>query len=404
MNFKGKGRKNKGITLIALVVTIIVLLILAGVTIAMLSGDNSAPQKATEAAQKDAIAGAKDEIAMEVQEALLNYYNDEYVKGNVTEGASTRGEVVEAAKEAVGKAKNRNKQLLESSGVTDYTITLNTKSYTVTGTIDEKGGITWSDTVASTGGSNNKTFVDKVTIDNYGDYVDYGVDIDGNKSDNDWQIFYKDEENVYLIADDYLEEDKIPKNIKDYSDGVHVNDKISKYLTYIDDSKMVNTHYKELEYMIDTSDEIWGSLKNEKTEYVIGGPTLEMFCKSFNQKYPDKEIKYYNRDEGYDVFEYDCNCGKLDGEVDDLYCKHDVSKASVMLLASQQYNYDEYSGFYGHIYGVGSEYENNEIKFYFLSAGGSYYGDYESKDGYRPLVCLKSSVNADKEGDVWKLQ
>ncbi len=370
----------------------------------MLSGDNSAPQKATEAAQKDAIAGAKDEIAMTVQERLLNYYNDEYVKGNVTEGASTRGEVVEAAKEAVGKAKNRNKQLLESSGVTDYTITLNTKSYTVTGTIDEKGGITWSDTVASTGGSNNKTFVDKVTIDNYGDYVDYGVDIDGNKSDNDWQIFYKDEENVYLIADDYLEEDKIPKNIKDYSDGVHVNDKISKYLTYIDDSKMVNTHYKELEYMIDTSDEIWGSLKNEKTEYVIGGPTLEMFCKSFNQKYPDKEIKYYNRDEGYDVFEYDCNCGKLDGEVDDLYCKHDVSKASVMLLASQQYNYDEYSGFYGHIYGVGSEYENNEIKFYFLSAGGSYYGDYESKDGYRPLVCLKSSVNADKEGDVWKLQ
>ena len=33
-------RKNKGITLIALVITIIVLLILAGVTIASLSGDN----------------------------------------------------------------------------------------------------------------------------------------------------------------------------------------------------------------------------------------------------------------------------------------------------------------------------------------------------------------------------
>ena len=33
-------RKNKGITLIALVITIIVLLILAGVSIAMLTGDN----------------------------------------------------------------------------------------------------------------------------------------------------------------------------------------------------------------------------------------------------------------------------------------------------------------------------------------------------------------------------
>ena len=34
------AKKNKGITLIALVITIIVLLILAGVTIASLSGDN----------------------------------------------------------------------------------------------------------------------------------------------------------------------------------------------------------------------------------------------------------------------------------------------------------------------------------------------------------------------------
>ncbi len=169
MNFKGKGRKNKGITLIALVVTIIVLLILAGVTIAMLSGDNSAPQKATEAAQKDAIAGAKDEIAMEVQEALLNYYNDEYVKGNVTEGASTQSVVEEAAGRAVDNAKSRNSQLLESSGVADNTITLKTKSYTVTGTIDENGGITWSDYVASTGSSDSETGV----VPKVGDTVNY---------------------------------------------------------------------------------------------------------------------------------------------------------------------------------------------------------------------------------------
>ena len=37
---KKEGLKNKGITLIALVITIIVLLILAGVTIATLTGDN----------------------------------------------------------------------------------------------------------------------------------------------------------------------------------------------------------------------------------------------------------------------------------------------------------------------------------------------------------------------------
>ena len=42
-------RKNKGITLIALVITIIVLLILAGVAIAMLSGENGILKKAAEA-------------------------------------------------------------------------------------------------------------------------------------------------------------------------------------------------------------------------------------------------------------------------------------------------------------------------------------------------------------------
>ena len=46
-------KKNKGITLIALVITIIVLLILAGVTIATLTGDNGLLQKATSAKQEN---------------------------------------------------------------------------------------------------------------------------------------------------------------------------------------------------------------------------------------------------------------------------------------------------------------------------------------------------------------
>ncbi len=152
-----KAKQNNGITLIALVITIIVLLILAGVTIAMLSGDNSAPQKATEAAQKDAIAGAKDEIAMEVQEALLNYYNNTYVEGDGTKENRIQEVVSGAASTAVSNATSRNKQLLPESGVDGNTITLKTKSYTVTGTIEENGGITWSDYVASTGGSGGGT-------------------------------------------------------------------------------------------------------------------------------------------------------------------------------------------------------------------------------------------------------
>ena len=45
-------KKNKGITLIALVITVIILIILAGVAISMLSGDNGILKQAGEAQEK----------------------------------------------------------------------------------------------------------------------------------------------------------------------------------------------------------------------------------------------------------------------------------------------------------------------------------------------------------------
>ena len=51
---KERLKTHKGITLIALVITIIVLLILAGVTIATLTGDNGILTKAQNAKEKNA--------------------------------------------------------------------------------------------------------------------------------------------------------------------------------------------------------------------------------------------------------------------------------------------------------------------------------------------------------------
>ena len=48
-----KLKKNNGITLIALVITIIVLLILAAITISALTGENGLLSKAIEARKKD---------------------------------------------------------------------------------------------------------------------------------------------------------------------------------------------------------------------------------------------------------------------------------------------------------------------------------------------------------------
>ena len=59
---KNKQKKIKGITLIALVVTIVVLLILAGVSIAMLTGDNGIIVQAKRAREENNKEGVREEI------------------------------------------------------------------------------------------------------------------------------------------------------------------------------------------------------------------------------------------------------------------------------------------------------------------------------------------------------
>ena len=58
-----KGRE-KGITLIALVITIIILLILASVTIATLTGDNGILLNAIKAKEETEIANEKEQIGI----------------------------------------------------------------------------------------------------------------------------------------------------------------------------------------------------------------------------------------------------------------------------------------------------------------------------------------------------
>ena len=61
---KGKLKSKNGITLIALVITIIVLLILAGVTIATLTGENGILTRASESAEQTEIAEEKEAIGV----------------------------------------------------------------------------------------------------------------------------------------------------------------------------------------------------------------------------------------------------------------------------------------------------------------------------------------------------
>lgn len=60
------NKKNKGITLIALVITIIILLILAGISISMLTGQNGILNRAQEAKVKDEESQAQEEVTIAV--------------------------------------------------------------------------------------------------------------------------------------------------------------------------------------------------------------------------------------------------------------------------------------------------------------------------------------------------
>ena len=73
-------KKENGITLIALVITIIILIILAGISIGMLVGDNGIITKAKQAKQDT-------EVAQEEQDKSLTNM-EEYIKEQINETSS----------------------------------------------------------------------------------------------------------------------------------------------------------------------------------------------------------------------------------------------------------------------------------------------------------------------------
>lgn len=71
MGINCEGRKSNGITLIGLVVTIVVLIILAGVSIAMLTGENGILSKANTAKEENEVGAEKEKIGVSATAAKI---------------------------------------------------------------------------------------------------------------------------------------------------------------------------------------------------------------------------------------------------------------------------------------------------------------------------------------------
>ena len=145
-------RNNKGITLVALVITIIVLLILAGVSIAALGGQNGILTNATSAKQNDELSGGQDQMGLTAQEALSAYYNVTYAGatdttdiGTAVKNAANEQAAVYAALQAVypaGTMQNGVAVSYPSSNSIKLVSTDGKK--TTTGTVNAGGGVTWT--------------------------------------------------------------------------------------------------------------------------------------------------------------------------------------------------------------------------------------------------------------------
>ena len=127
LKFKRQDRKNRGITLIALVVTIVVLLILAAVSIAMLGGENGIITQAIKAQEDNEIAEEKEKVQLAVTAA----------KGKTNWGEITEGNLADELTKNIGPRDEDYKLTTEGSNFI-VTYTDSNRSYT----IDSNGNVT----------------------------------------------------------------------------------------------------------------------------------------------------------------------------------------------------------------------------------------------------------------------
>ena len=112
-------KNQKGITLIALVITIIVLLILAGVSIAMLTGPNGLLTRAGNAKDDTAKAAVKEKVELAIQSV--------YADSLLPDGAAMTDTAIASQYNKDHPGSNAT-----STETNKITLTDNGKSYTVT--------------------------------------------------------------------------------------------------------------------------------------------------------------------------------------------------------------------------------------------------------------------------------
>lgn len=142
-------RNQRGITLIALVITIIVLLILAGVSIAMLTGENGILNKASKSASETNVAADKEAAITDLNAAYTAYMDAKYATSSSAAGIKAFNVWINES----GSSYMNNTDHYDFANGKVTTKSVNSAGKKQTATVNANGGLSgWED--ATTPGSN----------------------------------------------------------------------------------------------------------------------------------------------------------------------------------------------------------------------------------------------------------
>ena len=274
MEQKRMQKNSKGITLIALVITIIVLLILAGVTIAALTGDNGILNQAGNAKDKTTEAEAIERVKVEV---AGSYGID---------GTIDKEQLNKNLKNINGLSYNGN-ALSDRNKIANLPATVTLNGYNIG--IDANGGVEKIPEIIAKIRANPQAY--------YGKKVTNYKASDGDT--NTYRIFYVDKDNdfkdgyntIYLKAD--------------FSGSVSCSTSYDASQTLIkrmnplwatkgntveaETTTISNPNEQAAAWLCDPSK--WTAYcDTDKANYAIGGPSVEMYVKSYNQTHGDDAL------------------------------------------------------------------------------------------------------------------
>ena len=343
-------RSDKGVTLVALIITIIVLLILAGVTInAIVNGDGTI-EKASEA--KNATENSNNKAILEdlVARAMGNEKETTLHLDTLTNAVGNVGTVA---------AEGRN-----------FTVTIQGYKYWVT----DEGEVSFEKPIKIGDEVNYTTTLNEVTLDN-------------------WKVFYADGNYVYLILDDYLPNSAVSNTVKT------TYNLANGYGNYCITS---TTNKKDLIDAMTTSSNwdslLTGTLNGKSIDYrsstdtnvrAWGSPTLDLYVNSWNAKYPSNKMYIAKKTDMNDSVGWGYYVGSSENPKGIIMNVSNTSGYSDPLYYPHKTTYESCGGYW---LASPSAFSNTGVMLIYCGGIVNAYDYNNSGLSIRPVVCLPAST------------